>query len=111
MKVSMDKIHQGITRFIDNDILPLSASMNNVEQFIFGMAVALIKQKASTIIQNFAGGGLAKLSGIINEEGAVDIDTLYLAAKDTMKRVQVLKIADIKLREPDLDKLYSYIIS
>lgn len=111
MKVSMDKIHQGITRFIDNDILPVSANMNNVEQFVFGMAVSIIKQKASTIIQNFAGSGFAKLSGIIDEEGAVDIDTLYLAAKDSMKRVQVLNIAGIKFREPELDKLYSYIIS
>ena len=52
-----------------------------------------------------------RFKGITNEAGAVDIDTLYLAAKDAMKRVQVLKIADVKLRESDLDKLYSYIIS
>ena len=111
MKVSMDKIQRGITIFIDNDILPLSANMSNVEQFMFGMAVALIRQRTGTIIENFTNGGLAKLSGLIDSNGAVDIDALYLAAKEAMKQTQVIKIADIKLREPDLDKLYSYIIS
>lgn len=111
MKVSVSKINNALNLFIDNEILPLSANMSGVEQFLFGTAVGVVRYKSQNVINNVLNSNFAKSLEIVDESGEVDIDTLYAASKAAMQKTKEIKIASIKLREPDLDKLYNYIIS
>lgn len=110
MNVSMQKIVNAVNMYIERDAMNVAVKMQGVDQFLYGFKLGLIKERASAYITNILSGEGAKMAGITNEEGHVDIDALYNAAKYSISKMseKKIKVLGFVLDEADIDKLYNY---
>ena len=106
MKLNEMQLYSAINEYIDREIMPLGASMNLTDQFVFGFKMGIIKRKMQDVLKSYIHNDAAKMLGILDENGYIDIDTLYQSASDTMSQVKQLEVAGITFREGDLQKLY-----
>ena len=109
MKVSFDKLMSAINTYIDQDLMPLSASMGKLEQFLFGVKMGIFKEKVGVAVKDFINGATAKTFQLVDENGNIDVDVFYNAAKNAMRPVSFIEVAGIRLNEADIDKIYSYL--
>ena len=106
MKLNEMQLYSAINEYIDREILPLGATMNITDQFIFGFKVGIAKRKIQDIIKPYFKTEMAKTLALIDENGYIDIDTIYSAASDVMQNMKQLEIAGITFKNEDLQKLY-----
>jgi hypothetical protein len=109
MKVSFDKLMSAINTYIEHDLMPLSASMGKLEQFLFGVKMGIFKEKAGGAIMDFIQGSMAQTFKLVDENGNIDVDVFYNAAKNAMRPLSYIEVAGIRLNEADIDKIYSYL--
>ena len=87
MTVTIDQAMRGAVRFADNEIIPHLPGGKGI------------------------GAGVA-LARIMDEQGNIDIDRLYSAARPKFENklsVDVPLIGSLKFDQNDVDKLYKYI--
>ena len=106
------QIKQGLLGFANESVLP---KLPPQQQFVTGMALGLLTGKADTIIENLATMPAVKLLGIIDEDGDVDVASLYASAKDQIHRsgtlvIDLPMIGKMTFMESDLDGLYNHLI-
>ena len=107
MKLNEGQLYSSINEFIDREIMPLGATMNLTEQFLFGVKMGVVKRKVQNIVkQNLYSNNALKAFGIVDENGYVDIDTLYESASDTMSQMKQLDVMGITFKDTDLQKMY-----
>ena len=109
MRTSMQSVMAGVSAYIDREIAPMGATMKNLDQFLFGVKVGIIRGRLEGIVRGFVGSEMAKTAQLVDEEGNIDIDTIYQASISSMSSVRYIDIAGIQLNETDLNKLYNYI--
>ena len=109
MKLSEMQLYSAVNEFIDREIMPLGATMNLTEQFMFGFKVGIAKRKVQTITKGFLTSKEAKMLGLVDENGYIDIDTMYQSASDVMSQMKQLEVVGITFKENDLQKLYGII--
>ena len=109
MKSSIQSVMSGISAFIDNEIVPLGASMKSLDQFLFGMKIGIIRGKLEGMVKDFVMSDMAKAIQLVDDEGKVDIDVLYQSAMSSIKPISFVEVAGIRLNENDITKLYNYI--
>lgn len=109
MKTSIQSVMAGISAYIDQEIVPIGATMKNLDQFLFGMKVGVIRGKLEAMVRDFVMSDMAKAVKLVDEEGKIDIDTLYQSAVSSIKPISYIDIAGIRLNENDISKLYNYI--
>ena len=109
MKASIQSIMAGVSAFIDNEIVPLGASMKSLDQFLFGMKIGIIRGKLEAMVKDFVMSDMAKAVQLVDDEGKVDIDVLYQSAMSSIKPITYIEVAGIRLDENDITKLYNYI--
>lgn len=110
MKVPMQNVLNALNLYIDNDALQIAKTMPITDQFIFGLKIGLIREKAQSFIKSLSATDGAKMMDLIDEEGHVDIDAVYNAAKFSLSKMPDKKIRafGFTLTETDIDKLYHY---
>ena len=110
MNVSMQKLVNAVNMYIDRDAMQTGAAMKSLDQFLFGFKLGIAREKAQNIIGNVVNDERMKAIGVVNEEGLIDIDAVYNAAKFSISKMNDKKIElyGFKLNEADVDKLYSY---
>ena len=85
-------------------------------QFVAGTALGLVAARADALTRALAENELVKASGLVTENGMVDLDTMYDAALNQMKRQKTLSL-DIPMmgrmtfNEEDLAELYRTIVA
>lgn len=113
MMVSVDKIEQGLANFLDSEFMPQFHG-NAVEKVIVGTTASLLIRRTGTIIDNMKDNGVVKMLGIIDDKGAVDVDTLTEEVKKNFPKegikVEVPVIGALTFHKEDVDKLYDYIM-
>ncbi len=93
-----------IGKYIKNEVLPNIP--NQLERFIVGAGSTLLVGKSEMLINKHL--DMLQKMDIINEEGNVDIDKLYTAAKDGMAAAGGnVKYKSLIFNQNDIDKLYS----
>lgn len=109
MKINQGQFYSAINEYIEREIMPLGASLDMMEQFMFYFKIGIAKRKLEDVVKTaFAKGG-AKMFGLVDEDGKIDVDTLYHSASDAMSQMKQIEIGGITFRDMDLQKLYGII--
>ena len=109
MTVTIDQAMRGAVRFADNEIIPHLPGGNGIGA---GIALALIMDGGRRRILALRDHPAVKLMQIMDEQGNIDLDLLYNAARPKFENklsVSVPLIGELKFDQNDVDKLYKYI--
>lgn len=107
--VSFVQIKRGITNFVDREIIP---NLSGAEKVIVGTGAGVIAAKLPDILKNYADHPILSAMGIIDfQQGMVDIETLYAAAKPYIGTEPIsVKIpmvgVTLKMTQSEIDNLY-----
>lgn len=111
--VEMARIRDGVLEYATERVMP---KLSPARQFVAGTALGLVAARADALTRALAENELVKASGLVTENGMVDLDTVYDAALNQMKRQKTLPI-DIPMmgrmtfNEEDLAELYRTIVA
>ena len=106
MKMNEMQLYSAINEFIDRDIMPLGATMKLTDQFLFGVKIGVVKRKIQSIVKGYLEKPELKTLELIDENGYIDIDTMYDSASDVMSQMKQLEVAGITFKLSDLQNLY-----
>lgn len=109
MTVTIDQAMRGAARFADNEIIPHLPGGKGIGA---GIALALIMDGGRSRILALREHPAVKLMQIMDEQGNIDLDRLYNAARPKFENklsVSVPFIGELKFDQNDVDKLYKYI--
>ena len=109
MTVTIDEAMRGAVRFADAEIIPHLPSGKGIGA---GVALALIMDGGRSRILALREHPAVKLMQIMDEQGNIDLDRLYNAARPKFENklsVSVPLIGELKFDQNDVDKLYKYI--
>ncbi len=106
MKMNEMQLYSAINEFIDRDIMPLGATMKLTDQFLFGVKIGVVKRKIQSIVKGYLNKPELKTLELIDENGYIDIDTMYDSASDVMSQMKQLEVAGITFKLSDLQNLY-----
>lgn len=108
--ISIDQLMRGVTRFADLEIIPHLPTGKGIGA---GIVLALLMDGGKGRILQLREHPAVQLMGIMDENGNVDLDRLYSAARpkvDGQKLpVTIPIIGELRFDVNDLDKLYKYI--
>lgn len=111
--VEMARIRDGVLEYATERVMP---KLSPARQFVAGTALGLVAARADALTRALAENELVKASGLVTENGMVDLDTVYDAALNQMKRQKTLPL-DIPMmgrmtfNEEDLAELYRTIVA
>ena len=107
---SYAQVINGLTRFIDNDIVP---KVNGWQKWVIGGGAGLILSNAKNVFNQLKDNDVVKLLGVIDEDDYIDVDKIYREFKKQASKTDITlnipMLGELTLNERDLDKLYSYI--
>ena len=110
--IPIEKVQSGIAKFVDRDIAP---SLTGWDRVLVAGAGGLLTANIPKILAQYEDNPVIKALGVYDKEnGLVDVDALYAAAKPYLGteplpvKIPFLKIT-IKLGKKDIDAIYSYI--
>lgn len=110
--VEINQVQQGLTNFIDRDVLP---KLNAWERVVVGGGGGLIASKLPNVLTTISEHPLAKSLGVIDaERGMIDIDAVYEAARPYIGadpipvKIPVIGVT-LRLTAAEIERLYTYI--
>jgi hypothetical protein len=109
MKINQGQLYSALNEYIEREIMPLGASLNMTEQFMFYFKVGIAKRKLEGIVKNAFTRGKSTIFAVVDEDGNIDVDTLYQSANDAMAQMRQIELGGITFRSEDLQKLYGII--
>ena len=108
--VTIDQAMRGAAKFADNEIIPHLPTGKGIGA---GIALALILDGGKNRILALKDHPAVKMMGIMDEEGNIDLDRLYNAARTRVdgKKIpwDIPIIGELKFDVNDVDRLYKYI--
>lgn len=109
MKITETQLYPALNEFIERSIMPLGASMNLQDQFLFGFKIGIAKRKIQNVIKSYLAKDSIKAFDLVDEQGYIDIETMYQSALDVFSQMKQIEVLGITFREDDLQTLYSII--
>lgn len=108
---TVGQIKAGIGDYIQNKIMPM---MDSRRKFALGIAYGLVAAKAEDMIAQISQTPAMRITGIIMDNGEIDLDTLYRAALEQMRAQKKLSIempifGEFTFAENDLMDIYQAI--
>ena len=108
--VTIDQAMRGAAKFADNEIIPHLPMGKGIGA---GIALALIMDGGKSRILALKDHPAVQMMGIMDDEGNIDLDRLYNAARTRVDGkklpITVPIIGELRFDVGDLDKLYKYI--
>ena len=108
--VTIDQAMRGVAQYADNEIIPHLPTGKGIGA---GIALALILDGGKNRILALKDHPAVKMMGIMDEEGNIDLDRLYNAARTRVdgKKIpwDIPVIGELKFDVNDVDRLYKYI--
>ena len=106
MKMSEMQLYSAINEYIDREIMPLGATMKLTDQFLFWVKMGIVKRKIQNVVKGYLAKPEVKAFELIDDDGYIDVETLYESARDVMSQMKQLEIAGMTFKENDLQTLY-----
>lgn len=106
MKINIEQLQRAGTEYFNKEILVKASGW---KKFTTDLAFNLYKARLTELLNQLADKPLIKYTGVIDENHFIDIDTLYVHAKESIQKSGQFEFAGIIFNEADLDKLYEYI--
>ena len=107
MKLSEDRLYSALNEYIDRVIMPIGSNMSLSEQFFFGAKMGIVKRKMQGVIKTYLQTPGVKLLTLVDEDGKIDVDTIYSSVSEMMGKMGSVEVAGLTFKEDDLRKLYS----
>lgn len=105
--MTIAQLEVGLTNYINDEIV--TKAPGHIKFLIYtGMAV--VAPKFEDMYNQYKDNSLMHSLGIIHEDGEIDVDMLYRAMKDAIKKMGKVEFMGIIFREDDVDKLYQHLI-
>jgi hypothetical protein len=108
MKINTEQLQRAITEYFNQEIL---AKASGWKKFSTALIFNMYKMRIPELVNNLSNNPLIKLTGVIDGNNFVDVETLYTHAKDAIQKSGQFELMGIIFTESDLDKLYSIIRS
>lgn len=109
--VSIDKLQNGIARYIDTELVP---KMDGLNKWVFSAVAAAYIADAPKLMERVKENTMLAPLNLIDAAGNVDIDKVYTHLKPAAAKcpapIAIPGIGTITLTETDVDALYNYII-
>lgn len=109
MTVTIDQAMRGAMRYADNEVIPHLPGGKGIGA---GIMLALIMEGSREKILALREHPAVKLMQIMDEQGNINLDRLYNAARPKFENklsVSVPFIGELKFDQNDVDRLYKYI--
>lgn len=106
MKINEMQVYSAINEFIEREIMPLGATMDLKDQFFFAFKIGIAKRKIQNVVKAYLGKKELRTFGLVDENGYIDVDTMYQSASDVMNQMKQIELAGITFKDTDLQKLY-----
>ena len=108
--VTYEQVITGLSKFIDSEII---SQLTGNSKVLLGIGAGVALKKGDVLFNNLRNNTAIKMLGIIDEEGHIDIETLYTEARKQAQkevlRLEIPMVGTLKLNADDIEKLYSYI--
>jgi hypothetical protein len=104
MFVNTEQIQVGVVNFMENEIAKKAVG---AQKFGVYFAMPIVGKKIANYVNGFAQNEFTK--EFFDENGNVDLDTIYNMAKDAVRKSGQFVLYGIVFNETDIDKLYNYI--
>ena len=108
--VTIDQAMRGAAKFADNEIIPHLPMGKGIGA---GIALALIMDGGKVQLLKLRENPAVQMMGIMDEEGNIDLDRLYNAARTRVggKKIPLTipVIGELRFDVNDVDRLYKYI--
>lgn len=108
--VTIDQAMRGVAQYADNEIIPHLPTGKGIGA---GIALALILDGGKNRILALKDHPAVQMMGIMDEDGNIDLDRLYNAARTRVdgKKIpwDIPIIGELKFDVNDVDRLYKYI--
>jgi hypothetical protein len=108
--VTIDQAMRGVAQYADNEIIPHLPTGKGIGA---GIALALIMDGGKAQLLKLRENPAVQMMGIMDEEGNIDLDRLYNAARTRVdgKKIPLTipVIGELRFDVNDVDRLYKYI--
>ena len=108
--VTIDQAMRGVAQYAENEIIPHLPTGKGIGA---GIALALIMDGGKAQLLKLRENPAVQMMGIMDDEGNIDLDRLYNAARTRVDGkklpITVPIIGELRFDVGDLDKLYRYI--
>ena len=108
--VTIDQAMRGAAKFADNEIIPHLPMGKGIGA---GIALALIMDGGKAQLLKLRENPAVQMMGIMDDEGNIDLDRLYNAARTRVdgKKIPITIpiIGELRFDVNDVDRLYKYI--
>ena len=108
--VTIDQAMRGVAKYADNEIIPHLPTGKGIGA---GIALALIMDGGKAQLLKLRENPAVQMMGIMDEEGNIDLDRLYNAARTRVdgKKIPLTipVIGELRFDVNDVDRLYKYI--
>lgn len=106
--VNANQIKAGIADYAFQNIFP---QLEPIKQFLAGTAMGALGSKAEMLIQQLSKNPAFVATGLIQENGMVDLDAIYKSAMEQMQRqgslpVNIPMIGMVTFKAEDVGALY-----
>jgi hypothetical protein len=112
MKVSFDRLNEGVRQYVQAEILP-SLPSQGIQGFGVGFAATLAMNRIETILRQLLANPAVAMLGIVDESGMIDLDAIRDAATQAMPgagiKVPIIGQLSLSFDSSDVDKLYTTI--
>ena len=107
MKVSFEKVFDGINRYIDKEIY---RNLNDLQEMLARLAVGRINQNAENIKKYLMENGFCKTLCLVDTDGMVDIDKILEDVRTEIERkdsiqIEIPLIGKLTFHSDDVDVL------
>lgn len=107
--VTVRQVQSGITRYVDNDLLP---HLDGMKKIALGVYMGLASENIGAAIMQYKDHPAVAMLGVISEDGKIDIDKLYNTVRPMFDQKQSMDfplIGRVNFDAQDVEKLYRYI--
>jgi hypothetical protein len=104
MIVSAEKLHKAIITFFEEEV---AAKATGFTKFATYFLISSLYNHPEKTVGAILDNPLIKMTNIVSEEGHINADDLYSAARSAMEKTQSVTLAGITFGVPDVDHIYT----
>lgn len=109
--IPYNQVVNGVTRYIDSEIVP---KVNGFSKLAVAVVLAGAVKNAGNTVEQIKTMPIIKMTGLIDEENMVDIETIYEELRKQVEREPISMVlpgvGKVTFTHDDVDKMYSHIM-
>lgn len=111
MHCNAEQVMKGISNYAESEIMTKLPTMG---KWVVGAGIGMAMDKAGAIVASLQNNKLVKASGIVDDEGNIDIDTMARHLKESASRygkayIDIPLVGNMAFSSDDIEILRNYI--